>query len=224
MDSLLLAASVFAVFVAGHLAIYGLFAFSRAAGATPIGLGSLRHAVGFVVAEATMLTLALESGALRLAPFSLTKTVLALSASVVWWELWFYLGHRGLHSPVLYRFHRAHHEELRVHRSLAFGVVETAFLSSGFYLPLALASHAFAAVSVPTLVIALGGAYVLNVLSHLEGDTLSEGMERSALRHVFNAPRYHARHHRDGCVNFGLNAPWFDRMFGTERARGIAAR
>lgn len=216
LGALALAAALFGVFFAGHLLVLALV--TRPASPHAL-LASMRFALEFIAGEALMLTLALSSGALRLAPFSLLETALTLSASVVWWELWFYAGHRLLHTRWLFRFHRRHHDDTRVHASLAFSVVETALLSSGFYAPLALASHVFDAVSIPTLAIALGGAYLLNVLAHSEAHALSARMDATLVRHVFNSPRYHAQHHAWAGANFALNAPWFDRMFRTERVR-----
>ncbi len=216
LDAFLLAAVLFACFLGGHVAILSLARAGRRDPTLASPPASLRYALEFIAGETLMLSLVLMTGLVRLAPFSLEKSLLVLVASVAWWEFYFYLGHRLLHTRWLFRFHRSHHEETRVHASLTFGLVETVLLSSGFYLPLAVGSHAFGAVSIPTLVIALGGAYVLNVLSHLQWDGLSTAMEGGAVRHVFNSPRYHAFHHARGAGNFGLNAPWFDRLFRTE--------
>lgn len=223
--ALVLSACLFASFVFGHALVLAFFrAQEPRERRQALRLTSWRHAVGFVGAEALMLTLVLSAGLVRLAPFSLAKSALTLAAGIAWWELQFYFCHRLLHTRLLFRFHRSHHEETRVHPSLTFSAVETVLLSSGFYLPLALASHAFQAVSIPTLVAVLGGAYVLNVLSHLEGERLSDHVEASFVRHVLNAPRYHARHHSGASGNFGLNAPWFDRLFRTELGHSARER
>lgn len=216
LDAIALAACLFGVFFTGHLVVLAL---ATRHASLPALLASMRFSLEFIAGEALMLTLALWSGALHLAPFALLETALTLSVSVVWWELWFYLGHRVLHTRWLFRFHRRHHDDTRVHASLTFSLVETAILSSGFYAPLAVASHLFEAVSIATLAIALGGAYVLNVLAHSEAEALSARMEATPVRHVFNSPRYHAQHHAAAGANFALNAPWFDRVFRTERAR-----
>ena len=73
--------------------------------------------------------------------------------------------------------------------------------------------------SVSTLAIALGGAYVLNVLAYSPAERPSARMEVTPVRHSFSSPRDHAQHPAVVGANFALNAPWFDRLFRTERAR-----
>jgi lathosterol oxidase len=213
--------TLFACFLVGHLVILGLFARIPGAGVRLrwSRLRSSRYLFEFVGTEACMLTAVLSLGLVRIAAPSIGKTALVLSIGLAWWELWFYVGHRLLHTRLLYRFHRPHHAAVGVHPSLSFGAFETALLSSGFYAPLIVASRAFDAVSAPTLVIAFAGAYALNVLSHVESAPLSDWIARSPLRHVLNPPRYHAQHHARARGNYGLNAPWFDRLFGTELRR-----
>jgi lathosterol oxidase len=214
-------AALFACFFVGHVVILGLFALMPGAGVRLRWrrLARSRYLLEFVATEAGMLTAVLSLGWVRVAEVSMAKTALVLVLSLAWWELWFYVGHRLLHTRLLYRFHRPHHAEVGVHPSLCFGAFETAFLSSGFYVPLVVASRAFDAVSVEALVIAFAGAYALNVLSHVESGPLSDWIARSPLRHLLNPPRYHAQHHARARGNYGLNAPWFDRLFGTELRR-----
>lgn len=203
-------AVAFGCFLAGHLAILGAFAaLRRAPLRVRVDAAGLRYLLEFVGAEAFMLTAAIGLGVVRLSAFSGTRTLVALAVGLVWWEAWFYFGHRLLHTPWLYRFHRPHHASRGLHPSLCFGAVETVVLSSGFYVPLALASHLFGAVSVWTLVLVFAGAYALNVVSHLDG--ASGGRWRSVL-----SSARHALHHAGGRGNYGLNSPWMDRIFGTE--------
>jgi lathosterol oxidase len=119
----------------------------------------LRYACEFVGAEALLLTAAIHLRVVALAPFSAPRTVAALAAALVWWEAWFYLGHRLLHTRLLFPLHRPHHAAPGLHPSLCFSAGETALLSAGFYVPLAAASHLCAAVSVPTLALTFAAAY-----------------------------------------------------------------
>ncbi len=200
-------ALVLAAFVGGHVVVLGAFAALGLVGprARPDARG-LRYAAEFVGAEALMLTAALRLGVVRLAEFSAPRTLAALAVGFVWWEAWFYLGHRLLHTRALYALHRPHHASPGLHPSLSFGALETVALSAGFYVPLALASHLFGAVSVATLALVFAGAYALNVASHLEP-------RRGFLR---GSARRHAQHHAGRRGNYGLNTPWLDRLFGTE--------
>lgn len=202
-----------ACFLVGHAAILAAFA---ALGLVDLrarapGRGALRYLVEFVATEALMLTAALELGLVRLAPFSAAGTAVTLAAGFVWWELWFYLGHRLMHTRALYPIHRPHHASSGLHPSLCFGAAETVALSSGFYLPLALASRGFGAVSVETLALVFAGAYALNVVSHLDAGRLAA----TRWRFLLGSPRRHARHHAGARGNYGLNSACFDRLFGT---------
>ena len=227
---------VLACFLGGHFVILALFSLLTrrrvaAVGGDPAGgvalkrgarsvlarslqWASLRYLAEFVGAESLMLTAALRLGIVRLSPFD-ASSLPFLAIAYPWWELWFYAGHRLMHTRALYPLHRPHHGATGVHRSLCFGALETVLLSAGFYVPLAVGSRVFHAVSVTTLVLTFGIAYALNVLSHLEVDLFGARFERSRWRHAFNSTRYHSQHHRSARGNFGLNSPWFDRLFGT---------
>ncbi len=202
-------AFAFGCFLAGHLVVLGAFVVARAPTRVRFDPKGLRYLVEFVGAEALMLTAVLSLGVVRLSAFSTSRTAVTLAVGLVWWEVWFYAGHRLLHTRALYRFHRPHHASTGLHPSLCFGAVETVVLSSGFYVPLALASHLFGAVSVETLVFVFAGAYALNVVSHLDAPA------GGRWRRVLSSAR-HALHHAGRRGNYGLNSPWLDRLCGTE--------
>lgn len=217
---LLLFVAVFLGFAAMHAvvlaALTALLRWRGAAGPdlTP-GRAGLVRALEFVAAESALLTLALASGLVPLAPFALLPALVVPAVSLIWWEVWFYAGHRLLHTRWLYRWHHPHHAEHGVHPSLAFGAGETALLSAGFYLPLAVAARLPGGVSAVTLALTFTAAYVLNVLSHLGPGALGERGE-AMLAHLGCAPRYHAAHHRLGRGNYGLVTPWLDVLCGTK--------
>lgn len=175
-----------------------------------------RLAAEFVVTEAALVTFAVCTGLVPLSPPTARDVLVVPAACLLFWEAWFYAGHRALHTRALYRFHRPHHAVRGVHPSLSFTAAETALLSAGFYVPLALAAHLAHAVSVATLAVTFTVAYALNVASHLERNLLGEAHDAGPLRHLVNSARYHAAHHRRPDCNYGLVSPWLDRLFGTE--------
>ena len=146
--------------------------------------------------------------------FAAPRTLVTLAVGFVWWEVWFYLGHRLLHTRWLYPLHRPHHATRGLHPSLSFSAGETVVLSSGFYIPLALASQLYEGVSAETLALVFSGAYVLNVLSHLDVGAF----EGTAVGPLLGSARRHARHHAGRRGNYGLNSAWLDRACGTEAA------
>jgi Delta7-sterol 5-desaturase len=175
-----------------------------------------RRLAEFVLAESLMLTAALHLGVVQLSAFSAPRTLAAMALGLLWWEAWFYAGHRAMHTRWLYTIHRAHHAEAGVHPSLCFSAAETVVLSSGFYVPLAFASHLFHAVSIVTLVAVFTAAYALNLVSHLDYDLFGARFEEGPLRHLVNSTRYHALHHAGRRGNYGLVTPWLDRLCGTD--------
>ncbi len=208
-------------FLGGHLVVLAVFSLLGAAARrgplrARLDRSGARYLAEFVLAESLMLTAALHLGVVRLSAFSAPRTLAAMALGLVWWEAWFYAGHRVMHTKWLYAIHRAHHAETGVHPSLCFSAAETAALSSGFYAPLAFASHLFHAVSVATLVATFTVAYALNLVSHLDYDLFGERFEESPWRYVLNSTRYHAQHHAGRRGNYGLVTPWLDRIFGTE--------
>lgn len=220
MSTLSLFSLLVALFVAMHCAVLAVFSVLRglsgSTGVSRVGAVGVRYAAEYVGAEALMLTAALKLRVIHLAEFSAARTAVTLLVGFVWWELWFYAGHRMLHTRWLFRFHRPHHGASGGHASLRFGAVETVVLSGGFYVPLAIASRWVGAVSVETLAITFTLAYALNVVSHLDYDLFGHRFETSVWRHVLNSTRYHSIHHAGRRANYGLNSPWFDRLFGTE--------
>jgi len=208
-----------ACFAGGHLAMLGVFAairrsVTREAPRARVDAAGLRYFAEFVIAEAFMLTAALQLGVLRLSAFSAPRTLLTLAAGLVCWEAWFYFGHRLLHTRWLYPLHRPHHATRGLHPSLCFSAGETVLLSSGFYIPPALASRLYGGVSVETLALVFSGAYALNVLSHLD----VAAFEGTAVAPLLGSARRHAKHHAGRRGNYGLNSPWLDRACGTEAA------
>jgi sterol desaturase/sphingolipid hydroxylase (fatty acid hydroxylase superfamily) len=222
-------AASFASFAVMHAVVLLATAWlARALGAAPVRLsldaGGLFLAFQFVGAEAVFLSLALCFGLVPLSPTSVQNALLVPAVSLAFWEVWFYLGHRLLHTRGMYILHRAHHALEGVHPSLSFGAGETALLSAGFYLPLAVASHLPGGVSVATFAITFTVAYALNVASHLEDNLLGDAHDHGMLRHFLNSARYHRAHHRGARGNFALVSPWLDRLFSTEITLGQAQR
>lgn len=131
----------------------------------------------------------------------------ALLHGAVGWlvaELAMYGVHRAMHRlPVLWRFHRLHHDEAlawttawRVHP------VDAALFSGCIALGGAVAG-------LPTAAWFVVGRRAWTVVLHA-----NIGWPTSPLDHVIATPAFHERHHRDN-VNFASTLPAIDRLFGT---------
>jgi lathosterol oxidase len=123
--------------------------------------------------------------------------MLHILASVLAYDIWFYLSHVLLHSSVLYKYHKQHH--VHVHPTWPdtydADLVESAFQGIGMFFPYAFVTYTVA----DTAIILL----VLNV--------------RGALRHdprgTWIVGDYHLIHHANPSYNYG--EPWLDRLCGT---------
>ena len=144
-------------------------------------------------------------------------------ASVVILDFAIYLQHVLLHAvPLLWRFHRVHHSdhEFDVTTGVRFHPVE--ILLSLLY------KMAVVAVLGPSAVAVLIFEVILNATSLFNHGNLflPVRLER-ILRWFLVTPDMHRVHHSplrmETDSNYGFNAPWWDRLFGTYRAQPTTA-
>lgn len=141
----------------------------------------------------------------------------AVVASVVLLDLAIYFQHVTFHAvPLLWRLHRVHHSDLDldVTTGTRFHPVEI-LISTGFK------CAAVAAIGAPAL-----GVFVFEVLLNAlamfnhSNIRIPAGADR-VLRWLVVTPDMHRVHHsvahNESSSNFGFNAPWWDRLFGTYR-------
>ena len=125
--------------------------------------------------------------------------MLNILASILAYDIWFYISHVLLHSPLLYKYHKQHH--VHVHPSWPDtydgDLVESGFQGIGMFFPYAIVTY-----TLTDTVIVL---CFLNI--------------RGALRHdkrgIPIVGDYHLIHHTNPSYNYG--EPWLDRLFGTAR-------
>jgi sterol desaturase/sphingolipid hydroxylase (fatty acid hydroxylase superfamily) len=154
-------------------------------------------------------------GALNLIPLSQTPAVVV---SVLVLDVAIYLQHRAFHAvPLLWRLHRVHHADLDfdVTTGVRFHPVEI-LLSM-------LIKCAVILLLGPPAVAVLIFEITLNATSMFNhGNVRLPGRIDRVLRWLVVTPDMHRVHHsidrRETDSNFGFNAPWWDRLFGTYRA------
>ena len=136
---------------------------------------------------------------------TLPQGVSLMLASVVVEDLLFYLAHRALHTRLLYRYHKLHHQLVD---PFAVGVFyssapENALVNFGPVLAVPFITH----LSEPWLVIWINMAMLSGVVSHCG----------------YRIPfvQFHDTHHKRNTINFGVGG-LSDWVFGTYMASDVA--
>ncbi len=156
------------------------------------------------------------------------STKLTLDAATIGWpaiaatfvgilvfnDAWFYLWHRLLHHPKLFRYvHATHHKSVDVNpfssysfhwfEGLILGAwILPAVLLVPIYLPMLGALHAVGLVN--------------NVMSHLGYEFLPRWLLRVPLLRWMNTSTHHNLHHTSFNGNYALMFRFWDRLLGTE--------
>jgi len=135
---------------------------------------------------------------------------------VLWNELHFYVIHRLLHVPVLFRWiHREHHRAIRPTPWSTFAMHPIEALLLGSVMVLVMPFHAF---SWLTLLVFPVVSLVLNNIGHMNYD-VAPGVSDW---HPLAGSRRHEQHHRYVHGNYGFMLPLLDRLFKTELPRSAA--
>jgi sterol desaturase/sphingolipid hydroxylase (fatty acid hydroxylase superfamily) len=146
----------------------------------------------------------------------------AVAISVLLLDLTIYFQHVLFHAtPALWRVHRMHHTDLDfdVTTGLRFHPIE--IILSAIIKLMAVAALGAPALAVVIFEVALN---TTSMFSH-SNLRISPRVDR-ILRWFLVTPDMHRVHHsilpRETNSNFGFNAPWWDRLFGTYRAQPAA--
>jgi sterol desaturase/sphingolipid hydroxylase (fatty acid hydroxylase superfamily) len=140
---------------------------------------------------------------------------LSFLALVIGQDLYFYLSHRLMHHPILFKYiHSWHHQttDPNPFSGLAMhpveGLVLTAYnLTYAYFFPTYYWMY-FIYQLLSTLFIVNG---------HLGVDALPKSWRTLPLLRSLNRATDHSAHHREFNVNFGLFFKFWDRIFGTHR-------
>jgi sterol desaturase/sphingolipid hydroxylase (fatty acid hydroxylase superfamily) len=138
----------------------------------------------------------------------------ALVALILLNDLWFYVVHRLLHTPWLFRWvHAVHHRSVDVDplSSYSFHVVEAALLT-GWIVPAVLVVP----LPLPVLMAAQAAGLANNLMAHLGYELLPAWWTRAPGLRWSNSATFHALHHARYRGNYGLFTRVWDRMLGTE--------
>jgi sterol desaturase/sphingolipid hydroxylase (fatty acid hydroxylase superfamily) len=134
-------------------------------------------------------------------------------------DLIIYVQHVAFHHvPVLWRLHRMHHADLDIDVTTGVRFHPIEILLSMVIKIVAVVALGIPAVSVLIFEVVLNATSMFN---H-SNVTMPERLDR-VIRWLVVTPDMHRVHHsilrRETDSNFGFNLPWWDRLFGTYRAR-----
>ena len=146
--------------------------------------------------------------------------VLSLPVLIVWHDLYFYVTHRWLHSPMMFqRFHGVHHRSRNPSPWAAYAFHPVEALINVGVTPIALL-----VLPINFGVIVLFGMHQIlrNAHGHAAVETMPRGFARHWLGRHFTTTTHHHLHHETARGNYGLWFTWCDRLFGTERPEYLA--
>ena len=131
-------------------------------------------------------------------------------------DLWFYLWHRALHTPFLFRYiHSIHHRSKAVNpfSSYSMHMIE-GFLFTAWVFPVLI----WIPIDLRALFIMQILGTMNNIMSHLGHEFLPVKLVKIPILKNLNTATYHCMHHLYYKGNYGLLTRVWDRMFGTELA------
>lgn len=182
--------------------------------------GQLRRealaAAGVIACDALLVWMFRYFHGPRLAPFSVQVALLTYAWMYVGFEVWFYVTHRLLHTPLLYRFHAQHHvaQVTNPLTSLSFSLVERLVLMGGSIGMLLLAMEIMPVTNAGIMGYLLTN-YLLNVLGHSNTEWFPSRFVSSWAGRIFFTPTFHAMHHARYKGHYGLFTVLLDRWLGT---------
>ncbi len=165
-------------------------------------------------AIAIAVTLLVIDGAItRVVPMPAAGTVARIALALLLVELADYGLHRTMHAvPLLWRFHRLHHDEpLAWHVGWRIHPIDAALFALG-----TTAACAVAGAPLPTAAAFVIGRRVWTLVLHA-----NIAWPASAVDHVIATPAFHRVHH-EARANFASTLPVLDRLFGTYRGSRTA--
>jgi Delta7-sterol 5-desaturase len=136
--------------------------------------------------------------------------------SAVWFEIWFYVSHRVLHSKALYFIHRQHHVAVVTNplTAMSFSLVERMILLVGGFGGILMVGLVYPLATFG-VALYLFANYMLNLFAHTNIEIVPPVLVRSKLTNWLNAPTYHALHHARYDGHYGLYTPFLDWMFNS---------
>ncbi len=171
--------------------------------------------------KATLVNLCLDTALFAmaisadLAKHNEANVLTTFAVCFVWFEVWFYVSHRALHTRLLWPIHRLHHESKVTNplTAMSFSVAE-GFVSIGGLLAGVTLLSAFHPISYLGVAVYYAFLQVINFFGHSNIEVMPPSVSR--ILFFWTSPTHHAMHHSRVRGNYGLMLSVFDRWFGTE--------
>jgi sterol desaturase/sphingolipid hydroxylase (fatty acid hydroxylase superfamily) len=191
------------------------------------------HNLGLLLVDVAVLRIVAPSAAIAVAMIGEDRgwgllnlaalpPALAIGVAVIFLDLTIYFQHVTFHAvPALWRLHRVHHADLEIDVTTGLRFHPLEILAST-----ALKCAAVAAIGAPALAVLLFEV-LLNATAIFNHSNafIPPAIDR-VLRWMVVTPDMHRIHHstrhEETSSNFGFNAPWWDRLFGTYRPQPAA--
>ncbi|MBK9294996.1 MAG: sterol desaturase family protein [Oligoflexia bacterium] len=142
---------------------------------------------------------------------------LSLVIIFVFHDMYFYLSHRLLHTPFLYRkVHSVHHSTLSPDPWTSYSFHFAEALSLVLFMPLLI-------MAIPVNFWALNifgvGTFLFNVVGHLGYEIMPKNYMKFGLHNFMNTATHHSLHHKYPNSNYSLYFNYLDRLFKTNHRK-----
>jgi sterol desaturase/sphingolipid hydroxylase (fatty acid hydroxylase superfamily) len=137
----------------------------------------------------------------------------------IWFEIWFYLTHRLMHTKALYWIHEQHHiaKVTSPFSAMSFSLLERLILVIGAnIIPMLLAPKLFGfEVNLIGNMLYFFTNYMLNVWGHLNIELIPHRWVKKLFPFILNTTTYHSLHHARYNGHYGLFTPFLDLWFNS---------
>lgn len=174
--------------------------------------------------DGIVLGLAIYYNFIKVAAPELGASLLTFGVLFVWFEIWFYVTHRLMHTRHFYFIHAEHHRSkaTRPVTGLRFSLGEKAILTTGS-IGFAVAISWVMPVTLPGLLAFLALYYFESINGHSNVEVFPVELVRSPVGKVIGSATFHAMHHARIQGHYGLMTTALDYVFGTVHSDYVRA-